>query len=332
MKKHLQLVKSAIIIAFVLGNCCLVIPFQNDPVTAQRPKILSFSSYIDITYDPAPLNENLVIDESINVPLEVIYWTDVPEDFLQFIPFWQIRNIILYGSMIGPMQKIHIDIIDKPDWANIYITQPDILIDIPSGGQQNAVKVTTSLILSPRTEAPSQSYTIGLNVQCDRIGRINEFSYQESLDFTPSFIPTVQITPENPTRTVGPRESINFKITVKNEANKKARISPQIKNVDPKWTPTINPPFYDIDAGDQADFIFSIYSPYDFGWHNEIQSFQIDFTTQIFPLRSDAPVGGPYSIYLRVNNYGFSLPGFEFGILIIALLVAVFILKKMRTQ
>ena len=301
--------------------------FSAPASAADRPKIWSFNSYIDIEYDPTPLNENLAIDESINVPLKIKYYTDVPEDALKWLP-WQLRNMILFGSMIGPMQQLHMEVVDKPEWANIYISQPDILTEIPLGGQGQAIEVTTSLILSPRVEAPSQSYTIALTVECNSIGRINGFKHQENLDFTPSFVPTIQITPENPTRTVGPRESVNFKIMVKNDGNKKTRITPQILNVDSKWTATINPPFYDISPGGQGEFIYSIYTPYSFGWHNEIESFQIDFTAQIFPLREDAPVGGPYSIYLRVNNYGFSTPGFEVLTLLAAIVIVGIIIKK----
>ena len=332
MRKNFRAVQVSLILGMFLFSSIAMLPGVTEKeakaaLLAQRPKLFSFNSYIDIEYDPTPLNENLNIDESVNVPLTVKYWTDAPENFLQFVP-WQIRNLFLFGSIIGPMQKLHLEIVDKPDWANIYISQPDILSNIPLGGQESAVEVTTSLILSPRVEAPSQSYSIAITATCDTIGRINGFEHEEFIDFTPSFVPTIQITPEEPTRTVSPRESVNFKITVKNDGNKKTRITPSLSDIDSKWTPTINPPFYDISPGGTGEFTFSIYTPYDFGWHNEIESFQIDFTAQIFPLREDAPVGGPYSIFLRVNNYGFSTPGFEIITLFAAIIIVGIILKK----
>jgi hypothetical protein len=329
MITNLKVFKATLITTILVFGliASLIITPESKNVSAQRPKLLSFNSYIDLECDLRPLKENLMIDVSVSVPITVRYWTDTPENFLRLIP-WQLRNIFLYGTMIVPMQKLHMEVVDKPDWANIYLTQPDILVEIPVGGQLKATEVNTSLILSPRVEAPAQSYTITLKITCETRGRINGYEHHESLDFTPSFVPTIQIVPENPTRTVAPRESVNFKITVKNEGNKKARITPSLNFTAERWSPTINPPFYDVDPGEKGEFIFSIYTPFDFGWHNEIQSFKIDFTAKIFPLREDAPVGGPYSIYLRVNNYGFSTPGFEILTFLAAVVITCLIIKK----
>lgn len=324
-------VKTSIALSVLLVSIIAFLPAipadMNSSDETKSIALFTFNSYIDIEYDASALNKNLAIDESISVPVRIKYWTNVPENFLWWIPSWQIRNWILFGAPIGPMQTIHLEVIDRPDWADIHLTQPDVLVNIPTGTEERMVN--TTLVVSPKVEAPSTSYTIALKAKCNNIGRINSYETEESVTFTPSFVPTVSITPENPTRTVGPRESINFKITVKNEANKKARIIPNLNSSDVgEWSPTINPPFFDIPSGGQEEFVFSIYTPYDFGWHNEIQSFRIDFTTKIFPLREDAPVGGPYPIYLRVNNYGFSTPGFEIITLLAAIVILGFIIKK----
>ena len=296
--------------------------------SGSRSPIFTFNSYINIVPDTSELNKPLAIDQSVSIPITIEYSTDVPSNFLVFLP-WQIKNLLLYGSMVAPMQKISVEVINKPDWADITITQKDILTDIPFKGSPSTR--TTTLVLSPYEEAPAQPYTITIRASCEKIGRVNGFDISSDVVFTPSFVPTISITPESPTRTVGPREMINFKITVKNEANKKARVIPDITTSNnSKWNPTINPPFHDIAPGGEATFVFSVYSPYNFGWHNEIQTFKIDFTAQIFPLREDAPVGGPYSIYLRVNNYGFSVPGFELVIFTIALIGIAFMVKRKR--
>lgn len=332
MIKQLRTVKMGFVLFMILMSILSFIPSTpaDESSSGGNPKLLSFNSYIDITPDTSNLNQPLTIDQSVNVPITIEYSTDVPSNFLQFLP-WQIKNIILYGSMIGPMQKITIEVINKPEWADITITQKAILTDIPSKGETS--EKTTSLVLSPYEEAPAQPYTITIRASCETLGRINGFEIEEDIVFTPSFVPTVTIIPENPTRTVGPRESVNFKITVKNEANKKARVIPVVKtdtsDLD-EWNPTINPPFHDIPAGGEEEFIFSVYTPYDFGWHNEIQTFQIDFTTQIFPPQENSPVGGPYSIYLRINNYGFSMPGFEIIVFLAAVIITGVFLSKKR--
>jgi len=330
MVKRNGLITTGLLLVLLLSSFMTVVPVvsaEESMADNSDPKLFSFNSYIQIEYDTEPLNDNLEIDQSINVPLSITYKTDVPTNFLGIFP-WQLKNIILYGSMIGPMQQITLEVLKKPEWADITLSKKDILTDIPVKGSPTTEQ--TSLVLSPYEEAPAQPYTITIRASCGQIGRINSFSTEVDIVFTPSFVPTVTIVPENPTRTVGPRESVNFEISVKNEANKKARITPRLNSNTSAsgWSPTINPPFFDILPGDEEVFVFSVYTPYDFGWHNEIQSFQIDFTTQIFPLQEDAPKGGPYAIYLRINNYGFSTPGFELLPILAALGIAAILVRK----
>ena len=325
MTKNLKAVKASLIISILILSVIAIFTPVSTVSAADRIKLFSFNSYIDIVYDPAPLNEDLQIEKSINIPLTIKYKTDIPERFLPLMP-WQLKNIILYGSMIGPMQKIHIEVVDSPDWADIYISQPDNFANIPD--ETTEVEITTSLVISPYEDAPAKPASIVLQVETETIGRINGVTFKETVPFTPSFIPTVSLSTDKPIRTIGPHESVNFEITVRNNANKKIRVTPKIVGDYSDWTPTINPSFDDIEAGQERVFTYSIIAPFDFGWHNEIESFEIDFTAQIFPLREEAAVGGPYPFYLRVNNYGFSTPGFEVITLLAALFFVGIILRK----
>jgi hypothetical protein len=328
MNTSLRTVKACLILMLFLCSSMIIV----SPVSAERDKLFSFPSYIDIDYDPTPLNEDLAIDKSINVPIDVIFKTDIPTHFGTGVwsKFWKLRNTLIFGSMIPPMHQIRLEIVDSPDWADIYFSQSDIFTDIPFEGEREITK--TSLIISPREEAPAQPQSIVIKATSSSVGRVQSREVQVSIPFTPSFIPTITINPEEPTRTVNPRETVNFRIFITNTANKKIRVTPQLAGSYTDWSPTINPPFLDIEAGKSAEFIYSVYSPFDFGWHNKIESFQIDFTAQIFPIRENVAVGGPYSIYLRVNNYGFSTPGFEMIILLGALIIAGYLIKKQNEK
>ena len=120
----------------------------------QRSKRITFNSYIDFEYDSSAFHEPLAIDVSVSIPIKIKYWTNIPDIFKK-IPF-PLNNLILFGSMIGPMQTIHLEVLDIPDWANIYISTPDILTDIPFEGDE-PVEIETNLIISPRVEAPAES-------------------------------------------------------------------------------------------------------------------------------------------------------------------------------
>jgi len=321
--------KTGIILGILLVSAIAFIPGTTVSQQAEESnRLISFNSYIDLTYDTTPLNDPLSIDVSVTVPITVKYWTDIPAGFRK-LPF-PINYLILFGQAIGPMQKIHLEILNPPDWANVYISSPDVLTDIPFSTEAYK-EITADLIVSPRVEAPSVSYKIDIRASCSQIKRLNGFSYQESIDFTPSFIPTIEITPHDPIRTVGPHESINFKIDVKNLGNKITRVTPKLIGVDEDWTPTINPPEYEIPPNQESTFSFSIITPFDFGWHNDYGRFQIDFRAEVYPFRQIA-ANHTQSIYLVVNNYGFSTPGFEFITLISALMVIGIIIKRRRVR
>ena len=239
MKKILSIV---IVMLFVLLSYSPYLSAETkEKIQKDRTYLISFNSYVDMEYNTTLLNEPII--GSIILPINISYWTNIP-DFFRKLAF-PIDYLILFGQAIGPMQKIHLEILNPPDWANVYISSPDVLTDIPFYLEEIR-EISVDLILSPRVEAPSESYKIDIRASCDQIKRLNGFTYQESTDFTPSFIPTIEITPHDPIRTVGPHESINFKIDVKNLGNKITRVRPILMDEDLDWTPTINPPEYEI--------------------------------------------------------------------------------------
>jgi hypothetical protein len=280
---------------------------------------------LNVNNDTA-FSKPLEIDVAVMVPITVTYWTDIPKIFGS-IPF-PFNNIILFGSPVAPMQKIHLELLQQPDWANIYFSSADLIIDIPLEGVKKEIK--SDLIISPKVEAPAESQRISIKVSCDQLKRLGDYTFQKDISFTPSFIPTIAIETDNPIRTVGPHSSVSFKLTVKNLGNKITRVTPHIVGGD-KWTTTINPPNYEINPNSESTFSFSLITPYDFGWHNEYGRFEVNFFYEVYPYRSGSPTANE-SIYLVVNNNGFSLPGFEFSTVIIAFLAVFVILQKRRTR
>jgi len=328
MTKRLRTVKVSILMGILLMSA---IPILIQTPTAEAAILPSFNSYISFSYDPSPLNEPLAIDVAVTIPITIKYQTDIPKYFRK-IPF-PINNYLLFGSAIGPMQKIHVEILNPPDWANIFISTPDVLVDIPiedpDVSDSTFVEEQVNLILSPRVEAPAESYTINLQATCEPIKRLNGFSHQEGIQFTPSFIPTIQINSGISIRTVGPHESVNYQIKVKNIGNKITRVTPTLIGVDDKWTARINPPQYEILPDSENTFTFAIITPFDFGWHNEFGTFEVQFLSEVYPYQS-AAASNTQSIYLVVNNHGFSTPGFEFPLMLIALACIVIMIYKKK--
>jgi len=325
MIQHLKTVKATIIIGILLIS---FIPFLvTDNSTTSAAKMITFHSYMDLQYNDTVLNKPLEIDVAVSIPVTVIFWTDIPTIFKK-IPF-PFNNLILFGTPVGPMAKIHMELLQQPEWANIYFSSPDLISDIPFevDGKKS---IQTNLIISPKVEAPAESQRISIKVSVEELKRLGSYTFQKDIPFTPSFIPTISIEIDNPIRTVGPHSAVSFKITVKNMGNKITRVTPHIVG-DDKWTTTINPPNYEINPNSESTFVFSLITPYDFGWHNEYGRFEVNFFYEVYPYRSNSPSDNE-SIYLVINNNGFSLPGFEFSAVIIAFLVVLVILQKRRNR
>lgn len=324
MIQHLKTLKATIIIGILLIS---FIPFLTSDNSIASAKLIMFHSYMNLEYNSTVLNQPLEIDRAVSVPITVTYWTDIP-DGLTKLPY-PLNWLFLYGNFIAPMQKIHLTLLETPSWANIYFSSQELIINIPSQGE-GKTSITSDLIISPKVEAPAESQRISIQVTCEEIGRVGSYTFQKDIPFTPSFIPTISIEIDNPIRTVGPHQSVSFQIHVTNLGNKITRVTPSI-NVEDKWTTTINPPNYEINPDQEATFVFSLITPYDFGWHNEYGRFEIKFLSEVYPYQSGSATNTE-SIYVVVNNNGFSLPGFEFSLVIFAFIVVFVILQKRRNK
>jgi len=351
MRGYIQIGRKTILVFFFIllillpsSMQSLADPLEDSEDKKSERKFHPFHQYIEIQYDPSILNQTLDIHKSINLPIKITYWTDMRDNLLWFMKTfgWMIRNKLLFGKGF-PQQYINLSITDKPDWADVGILQPSIPADIPTVDTSKKItfppsgvfSLISSIIISPLEEAPSKPYSIGVRVRCQDMGLLGEAVFEKKITFRPRFLPKIQIKPDETVKMVLPHEAVNFKITVTNYANKKIRIQPELKNLPDRWKPTINPSFMDINASINGSFYsgsfyFSVFAPYDFGWHDATQTFKINFTATSFPIDNNSITGGPYQITLTVNNYGFALPGFEYLGVIAAMLIVLVIRRYRR--
>jgi hypothetical protein len=143
--------------------------------------LISYNSYLKLDINRTSLNKPLLINQSAIAPITIEYWTNIP-DFFNKLPF-RIRNYFLFGTFIGPLQTINLDIQNIPDWADIYINTSIILVSIPYEG--DVKEVNSDLIITITDEAPKESYSIDIIAECDNIKRLNGCNIQWSLEFTP---------------------------------------------------------------------------------------------------------------------------------------------------
>jgi len=245
-----------------------------------------FNSYMDLEFDVTPLNDPISPYQSVYIPLEIEYWTDIPSNFLWFLP-WQIRNLILFKSLIRPMQKINISIENPPEFGQFYVTQPNILIDFPQGDEKSLASL--GLIIMLDEYAPSQAYILTITASCNEVGRISGFRHQESIVFTPQYIPCIEIEYDSVVHTP-PDNVTNIPIIVRNCGNSATRVTPSLDKMPydilNEWATTINPPTCIIGLNGSCEFYFSVIAPINF---SGIQNFELEFKAEIFPIRPGSP-------------------------------------------
>lgn len=228
------------------------------------------------------------------------------------------------------MQKIHCEVINQPDWAEISFSQPDTYVDVPI---VEISETTTSLVISPREEAPAEQHTIKLKVECETIGRINNASIIENISFTPAYVPTLNLCPSKPSRITPPNNRTTIPIIIKNNGNAKTRITPFKENSPDNFSIEFNPPFIDLDMDETGTINLTAVPPSDFQGNITLK---VDFTAERFPKREGSPIGGPYSLYFDLyyepedteeNDFN---PYLIFGIALIIIIICFFIFGRYR--
>jgi len=246
--------------------------------TMDRPKLFSYNSYLQISYDTSSLNKELELGKTTIVPVTVTYKSDIPSDFMQFFP-WRLRNLVLYGSMTAPQQTINLSILEVPSWADISLSSDQISVDIPVEG--NAIEEQITVSITPSELAPAQPYTFKLRASCGIIGRVNEFRTEVNIVFTPQYDPDVDLIPasdtsiklsyENNTRT-----SFNFQC----KSNKKTRFRPMLVSSPDNVKVSFYPDYLDVSPEGSGKFYVDISTNSSF---KKNASLSLSVKMQIFP-------------------------------------------------
>ena len=258
-----------------------------------HPFLISYNLYLDFQYDLSLLDYPIPLNQRINMPVKVVYWTDIP-DFYLFLP-WRIKNLILFGQCISPMIVFNLEVKNKPDWANIYFTSPRLLGGIPFDSD-GKYEITTNLIIFLYDTAPAESYRINIKASSEGIGRLNDYTYQESIEFTPEFRPGIELSGFESIITP-PLEEVEFPIHIKNTGNKISRITPQMGNIPLLWSPSFDTSSIVITVGDTVTVGLSVTAPNNF---SGAKIFYVNFLVEIYPYRPDSPTGN-YKYYFQLH-------------------------------
>jgi len=239
----------------------------------------SFDSSLSLLYDSSGLNTTLELGNPITVPLDISYSTEIPSNFLRFFPK-AIKNYILFKNTAIPEQTITLSIIESPGWINITFENKTLKKTMPEPGNQ--ITMNTSFQVTPQNIPSPGSYEIIIRASSTAVGRINSFSKQFKVQFTPSFLPRAIIKPtdENVIKlSFTNNTKTSFQITSK--ANTLTRIEPFIEKMPENISISFYPKMQDVYWQETATFYMEFIPETGFK-HNK--SINVSATLQSYPL------------------------------------------------
>jgi len=293
--------------------------------------ILLFGSFIPITstasaavtlfqsYLQLEVNQSAITVQpdgpAVSVPIKAKYKVD-----------WVPKMFFLKMMLVGLMKKIHFSVVNKPEWMNVAITNPDMMVDISSEYEE----VLNSVVISVYKNAPAEKYTLVIQAEVSGKTIYSGATAEAQITVTPGYIPLINVYTEKPTVEVAPQTSVNFPIEISNEGNKETIVTGNIVNIPKDWVAYLPQSQVIIPSSvegqdNKRTVTLSVTPPYGFGWHNEIRTVGIDFVAQASPPGSFEKTG-VYHFQVMIRNKGFSLPGFE----LVALLAAFIVISGLK--
>ena len=312
MNIPLRTVKASILSAIIL--CSIIIAIA--PTSTMARGI--FQGNIDLTY------ETSAIPSSVRPESEILY---VPVEIKHFVSGVGSQIIIpFYKANTAP---IYLSVGDTPEWMEAAIN-PGVVYPLLT-------------VQKPDVPEPA-TLTISFFPTAPAFQRVNVQVIAETRDMPPVrgtentiTIPVISgyysnFKYENPTfKEIGAGETSTFPIKIQGFANARSKLQFEVIEKPEGWSASINSEIFlgtsalGEDATATVDFV--VQSPLDFGYYNTVEQFTVRVRT-FAAGHLDAGYDNSTTLQFTVRARGFSTPGFEGGIVIIALIGAILIARK----
>ncbi|MFE3846178.1 hypothetical protein ACFL1L_04905 [Thermoplasmatota archaeon] len=190
---------------------------KSDEIKLINPLPFGFNSYIELNYDSSVLEEPIDPRGGVrNVDLNLKFWTDVPKDFLWFIPsFW--RNQILFGNQMGTAD-IYLSLDNIPSWGTFSIAPSRLIMEITDC--DNKAERWATIQISLNVNAPAyQTHNLIINTDADKEKFLNPTNEQIEMDITPGWIHYINVEIDNQWIEILSGNSSNITIQITNNGN-----------------------------------------------------------------------------------------------------------------
>lgn len=316
MTKHFRKIKTSFVMMILLAS--LFIAFLP---TASAGPFINLTTYIDVNWSGNE-TERPIVPRGVQRELDLVFRFAVSTGALPS----QILFRLLYESR---QTSIKVEIIDTPTWVTAGLKSGSLPVQLST----QEVTVNNKLTLRVDVDAPAfGGGYVRLKASVPKTGPIDGFEQEFYLEFTPDYLPLISTQlPEGNSKRVGPLDSAIFPIEIENMGNARTRVFLEVENIPPGWIAVVTDDItIDEAVGSKGMAYLTIKPPRDFGYHFEEQSFRVSME----PARAEDLNNRGEKTYVTVivESRGFSTPGFESILVVIALFSVALLYHKKKTS
>jgi len=316
--KKFRALKASVVMGILLLS--IFASFTPAPVSAQG--ILQGNIVLEYNKNDIP---GTIRPESDTITIEITVDHFVSGLFSRIIvPFYEERSTIPIEFSLSPL----------PDWIDASIS-PGVVYQQLSSTSGKYEPRKTYLTISLKPTAPAyQSETIEITAQSIHTPPVRSSRNKLSIQVKSGYYSNFKY--ETTTfKEIGAGETAEFPIKITGYANARSKIQFEVLNPSGGWSTSINSEILlgtealGEDATGTVNFI--IQSPLDFGYHNEAEQFSINVKTMAAG-HPEAGVDNTTVLQFTVRSRGFSTPGFEATLTIVALMAIIVIFRKKQKE
>jgi hypothetical protein len=242
-----------------------------------------FDFELEISYNTSAVNNATFTPDGppVSIPLYIKYRADIPNFFLR-PPFLFLKAWFVFGRLSIPTQKIHLSVINPPDWAAISITPSNPYINIDNTFQE----ATAILQIAVHFDAPSEGYVLKIKAEAPRLGRLQQKDADLDLIFMPAWMPLLSIDLSQPYIRTPPNETTTTTIDITNLGNAECLVTANITEII-GWSIYLDQAQFWLSIGQTKSITLFLKPPENF---QGIQEINISFTPSRHPGETGPPV------------------------------------------
>lgn len=326
MNKQFQKIKVFMLILTIFGSSFIIV--CSIAKSGPMDQIYRCTPNLVIEYDKSLLREPILpFDEPRTIPVKLKLYITGPAD-----------NIVL--NKIGGNIKLIIDlsIAEVPEGCYASITPPIVLIPLPNTPKPVYENATISITINQYLPAASQK-KVAVRMNSRKIGKqatlISAGNFTQEIPFIVGYLPQLSfVYIDGNIRNIKPDETAEFTFEIQNWGNAVTKVVSEIENLPEGWLSEI---VHSTILG--SDLVGSTYKktislrvkpPIDFGYHEDRAIIKVSMTPINYGNPEDK--GEPHYLYFIVQSKGFSTPGFDVIILLLAFIFVLFPVWKRKNR